>query len=86
MHMVCHQTVSQDLEAALTAVLGKQSDVLVAVGVKQENVLAVIASLGDVMRCAHRHHPRLAGHFREQCDYLTTARRSEMGSVQLRPL
>ena len=33
-----------------------------AVGVKQEDVLAVVASSGNVVRCADRRHPRLAGH------------------------
>jgi hypothetical protein len=30
--------------------------------VEQEDLLAVVAALGDVMRDAVRHHPRLAGH------------------------
>ena len=65
MHMVRHQAIPYDLHPALTAVLGQQFDVPVAVGIKQENVLAVITSLGDVMRRTHRHHPRLTGHRRK---------------------
>jgi hypothetical protein len=34
-----------------------------AVLVGQEDLLAVVAALGDVMRRADRHHPRCACHF-----------------------
>ena len=33
-----------------------------AILVEQEDHLPVVAALGDVMRDARRHHPRLAGH------------------------
>ena len=42
--------------------MSEEREVGRAVGIKKENVLAVVASLGDVMWCADRHHPRLAGH------------------------
>jgi hypothetical protein len=47
---------------AQAALFGEKLEVGEAVFVDQEDILAVVASLGDVMRCADRHHPRLAGH------------------------
>ena len=63
MDMVGHPTPAQQLGPTGGEV--KQQELLVAapVFVSQEDLLAVIAAMGDVMRHTRRHHPRLAGHW-----------------------
>ena len=60
--MVRHQAVAQQYDAASMTFFGKKRQVFGTIMVEQENVLAVVASLGNVMRRTDRHHPSLAGH------------------------
>ena len=52
----------QQVDLAGGELISQQSLVAAPVFVGQEDVLAVVAAVGDVMRYVHRHHPRLAGH------------------------
>ena len=62
MNVVRHQAPPQHRDLVACALDAQRFEITPAVIVIQENVLAVIASLGDVMRCADRHHPRSSGH------------------------
>ena len=67
MNMIRHQTPAQHRHLAACALDSQRFEITPAVIVIQENVLAVIASLGDVMRRGDRHHPRLSGHGTVRC-------------------
>jgi hypothetical protein len=64
-NMVGHQTVTQHAQAIALLVLGQSGQVETPVIVDKENVLAIVASLRDVVRDARRHHAGLSGHGRE---------------------
>jgi len=67
MHVIGHPAPAQQRSSAGFELL--EQDILVAapVFVVQEDLLAVIAALSDVMRHAHRHHSRLARHLNRRC-------------------
>lgn len=61
--VVGHQAPAEHVESVLAALEAKRVEVEEPIGVGEENGLAVVAALGDVVRYADRHHPRLPGHF-----------------------
>jgi hypothetical protein len=62
MNMIGQQAITQQPHAVATSLEAKAVEVEPPVFVEQEDLLAVVAALGDVMRDAVRHQPRLAGH------------------------
>jgi hypothetical protein len=54
--MVGHQTVAQQRQAELAAALREKGQVDLAVAVAEEDSLAVIPPLRDVVRRTHRDH------------------------------
>ena len=50
-------SVPDDGEPVLLGFRSQSFDVEPPVFVEQEDILTVVASLGDVMRCTDRHHP-----------------------------
>ena len=62
--MVGHQAVAQYAHAAAAAVLGQSFQIEPPVFVNQEDILAVITPLGDVVRDALRHHTSRPWHSR----------------------
>ena len=69
MDVVRHPAPAEQLGLARLEMERKQLLVAAPVFVGQEDVLAVVAAVGDVMRHARRDHPRLAGHRIVGCDY-----------------
>jgi hypothetical protein len=61
-HVVGHQAIAQQAHAVTASLEAEAVKIKPPVFVEQEDFLAVVAALGDVMRNALRHHPRLAGH------------------------
>ena len=61
-NVVGHQAIGPDIEAALLAMLAEQLEIEPVVVLTEENVLAPIAPLGDVMRDARNHQPCQACH------------------------
>jgi hypothetical protein len=81
MDMIAHQAVTQQPHAVMARLLAQMIEVKPAILVYQEDLLPVVAALGDVMRDAVRHQPRLAGH--EVSDRLTyISRLSRFSSMQ----
>jgi len=62
MNVIGHQTVAQQRQSAALRPAAEGLHVESTVVVEQENVLAVVAPLSNVMRYAHRHHARLSRH------------------------
>lgn len=62
MQMIGHQAVAEDAELLAAAELAEGGEVEAAVVVEQEDVLAVVAALGDVMRAAGEDDAWLARH------------------------
>ena len=62
MDVVGHPAPAQQIGLAWAEMESQQMLVAAPVFVGQEDVLAIVAAVGDVMRCADRHHPRWAGH------------------------
>jgi hypothetical protein len=62
MNVVAHEAIAEQPHAMTASVEAKTVEVEPPVFVEQEDLLAVVAAFGDVMRDAVRHHPRLAGH------------------------
>jgi hypothetical protein len=62
MSMTGHQAITQQAHPVTTSLKAKTVEVEPPAFVEQEDFLAVVAALGDVMRDAVRHHPCLAGH------------------------
>jgi len=62
MDVICHQAVAQNAEPIAVAVLAEQGEIALSIVVEQEDVLAVVAPLGDVVRDANRDHARLSRH------------------------
>ena len=60
--VVRHQAVAEDVEGVIARLAAERLEVEEPIGVGAKNGYAVVAALGDVMRYANRHHPRLAGH------------------------
>jgi hypothetical protein len=60
--VVRHPAPAEQLGLAGSEMESQELLVAAPVFVRQEDVLAVIAALGDVMRYANRHHSRWAGH------------------------
>jgi hypothetical protein len=60
--VIGHPTPAEQLDRAGLELVAKQILVAAPVFVGQEDVLAIVAAVGDVMRYADRHQPRLAGH------------------------
>jgi hypothetical protein len=60
--VIGHPTPAQQLNRARLELVAKQILVAAPVLVGQEDVLAIVAAVGDGMRHVDRHHPRLAGH------------------------
>ncbi len=67
MHVIGHEAVSQDAKAVSVGMFGEQFEVDAAQIVTQKDVLAGIAALGDVMRCAHGNHAFGSRHVKTQC-------------------
>ena len=57
MDVVAHPTPAEQIDAAGREVKREQLLVAAPVFVGQEDVLAVVAAMGDGMRYADRHHP-----------------------------
>ena len=62
MDLVRHQTPAEQSAIVALAFVAQGVKIAPAILVEQENILAVVASLGDVMRRAQRHHLRLSRH------------------------
>ena len=60
--VVRHQAVAEDVEGVIACLAAERVEVEEPIGVGAEDGDAVVAALGDVMRCADRDNPRLAGH------------------------
>ena len=60
MHVIRHPAVAQHGQAVLLRFPTQRFDVESPIFVEQEDVLAVVAPLSDVMRKALRDHPDLA--------------------------
>ena len=60
--VVRHQAVAEDVEGVIARLAAERLEVEEPIGVGAEDGDAVVAALGDVMRCADRDNPRLAGH------------------------
>ena len=56
------EAVAEDAHAVLACLEPQGGEVQDPIGVGAENRLAIVAALGDVMRYADRHPPRLARH------------------------
>jgi len=64
MDVVRHEAVAQDLHLVPERVRSQQIEVKEAILVLKEDVLAVVAPLGDVVRDARRNHASLSWHTR----------------------
>ncbi|HTW92556.1 MAG TPA: hypothetical protein VMH22_12725 [bacterium] len=64
MHMVGHQTVGEDVESTLGSVVPKQTQVSTIVRPDEEDAIATIAALGDVVWDARDYDSRHAWHAR----------------------
>ena len=62
MDVVRHQAVAEQAHAGAGGLVAQQPAIAVAVVVVEKGWLAVVAPLSEVMRFAHRHHPRESGH------------------------
>ena len=62
MHMIGHQAVAQDAAGVLLRAFGEQREINLIILLGVEDFLAVVAPLGDVVRCADRHHARGSRH------------------------
>jgi hypothetical protein len=62
MHVIGHKTVGEHVESTLGGVVAKQTQVSAIVRPNEEDVLAAIAALGDVMRDAGNYDSRHAWH------------------------
>jgi len=62
MDVVRHQAVAEQAHAGAGGVGAQQSAVAVAVVNVEGGLLAVVAPLREMVRFAHRHHPRESGH------------------------
>jgi len=56
MHVISHQTVSEDLQAVDRRLILQQRQIRPAIVVNEENILAIIATLRYVMRRARNHY------------------------------
>src|ERR1035438_1910973 len=57
-----HQAIADQAEAGRPAVLAEQAQVGETVGVAGEDILAVVAALGDMVGESGSHHPGESGH------------------------
>jgi hypothetical protein len=55
MHMVIHQAVTPDLDPVLAPILGQRPEAESAVIVIEEDLTAVVSTLGDMVRHTNRH-------------------------------
>ena len=62
MDVVGHPAPAEQFGLARREMESEQVLVAAPVFVGQEDVVAIVAAMGDVMRYVHRHHPRDAGH------------------------
>ena len=62
MDMIGHQAVARDAAVVLPRPFGEQRQINPIVLLGVEDFLAVVAPLGDVVRCADRHHARGSRH------------------------
>jgi len=62
MDMIGHQAVAQDAAGVLPRPFGEQRQINLMALLGVEDFLAVVAPLGDVVRCADRHHARGSQH------------------------
>jgi hypothetical protein len=60
--VIGHQAVGEDIESALGSVVPKQTQVSPIVGPDEEDVLASIAALGDVVRDTRNYDSRHTWH------------------------
>ncbi len=60
--VIGHQTVGENVKSALGGVVPKQTQVSAIVGPDEEDVLATIAALGNVVRDSGDYYTRDAGH------------------------
>jgi hypothetical protein len=60
--VIRHPAPAEQIGLARTQMQSQEVLVAAPVFVGQEDILAIVAAVGDVMRHAGRHHPRWAGH------------------------
>ena len=62
MDVIRHQAIAEQRELPAPAVAAEQGQVDPPSGGGEEDLLAIVAPLSDVVRCADRHHARDARH------------------------
>ncbi len=62
MDVIRHQTIAEQRDAVAPRTFARSFEIEAPVVVEQEDILAVVAPLGDVMRHARRHHPGHPSH------------------------
>ena len=62
MNVIRHQAVAKQRDAVALRAFAESFEIETLVVVEQEDVLAIVASLRDVMRHTRRHHPGHTGH------------------------
>ncbi len=62
MDVIRHQAIAEQRELPAPAMAAEKRQVDPPVGGREEDLLAVVAPLSDVVRCADRHHARDARH------------------------
>ena len=62
MNVIRHQAVAKQRDAVALRAFAESFEIETPVVVEQEDVLAIVAPLRDVMRHTRRHHPGHTGH------------------------
>jgi hypothetical protein len=58
-----HQTVAEQSQSGLSCTIAERTQIVAAIVVGEENILAITASLGEVVRAPHRNHAGFASHW-----------------------
>ena len=62
MHMVRHKAIGLDGQAVLRGILAQQIEIVRAISIREEDILAAIATLSDVMRAIRNDYTSKSRH------------------------